>query len=125
MRRGSWRRRLWLAFGGLAVSLTGCGTRPAAVTRRPPPGNIAAGRALYERACSYCHGVDGQGGVRLDAPALWGPNSAIATMQRRDLADFIRMNMPLQAVHGIQPGSLSRTQADNLAAFLLHQNHRG
>lgn len=123
MRRGAWRAWALGAGGAALFVLAGCGAQPSARSSRPA--DIAAGEALYQRVCSYCHGTHGQGGVRLDAPALWGPDSAIATMQRRDLARFIRINMPLQAVHGVQPGSLSRTQADNLAAFLLRQNHRG
>jgi cytochrome c553 len=53
----------------LAVALAGCTEReapPAKAAAKPPVADLAAGKALAERECKGCHGLDGRG----TAPAI-------------------------------------------------------
>jgi thiosulfate dehydrogenase len=80
--------------------------------------DVASGRALYETNCVACHGADGAGidlGTAKPGP-LWGPrswNDGAGAARVYVLAGFIRHAMPLTA-----PGSLSDTDAQNIAAYI-------
>lgn len=79
----------------------------------------------YASTCAYCHGSDGSGDQRLNAPALWGrssviPQSAYASLPA--LSQYIRQYMPPTPLNGVNPGSLPQTEAQRLAAYLLHKN---
>ncbi|MGB2671491.1 MAG: c-type cytochrome [Candidatus Acidiferrum sp.] len=47
-----------LGFGVLAVAWSA----PKPAKTRPPRADLAAGKRLFERHCSLCHGIDGKGG---------------------------------------------------------------
>jgi cytochrome c len=84
---------------------------------------IAAGQQLYAKSCVVCHGKTGQGFANsFNAPGLWPPAataSAVAAMGLSGLSSFIQQNMPLVTTNGVARGSLTSTQATDLAAFIL------
>lgn len=58
----------------------------------------------------------------MGAPQLWGSGNAIsgsAYDSQKALAGFIQSNMPPITVNGVAPGSLSATDANNVAAYIL------
>lgn len=76
------------------------------------------GRAIYERECVMCHGLDGQGvSLPQGRPGpLWGPgswNDGAGAARPWTLAGFIRWAMPLT-----EPGSLSDREAQLVAAYI-------
>lgn len=96
---------------------------PVSSAASPTP---LTGAALYQEACAYCHGASGQGGVRDRAPKLWGKNNTVqggAYSSPAALSQFIRRYMPLDPVNGINPGSLTRAQAQSLARYILSKHH--
>ena len=76
------------------------------------------GEALFAERCITCHGLDGQGvavGDKKPGP-LWGPdswNDGAGAARVYTLAGIIRYAMPY-----LDPGSLSDTEAQDLAAFI-------
>jgi cytochrome c len=110
--------RWYLALIGPAMSAGLLASSPPSGT---PP--LTMGAALYAQSCAYCHGLAGQGNVRLAAPRLWGPNNPIhqgAYGTIGPLARYIQHNMPPQPIHGVNPGSLTIQQARSLAAYILN-----
>lgn len=88
---------------------------------------VLTGSALYQKACAYCHGSSGQGGVRQSAPKLWGRHNTIqggAYSTSAALGQFIKRYMPLEPVNGINPGSLTQTQAQSVARYILSKQRR-
>jgi thiosulfate dehydrogenase len=84
------------------------------------------GKELYIRACSTCHGKDGQGvdlaGGKRPGP-LWGPNSwndGAGAARTYTLAGMIRHWMPY-----LNPSLLSDEQAQHIAAFITSQARPG
>lgn len=83
--------------------------------------NAKLGGELYVRACSSCHGKDGQGveaSGKRPGP-LWGPNSwndGAGAARTYTLAGMIRHWMPYN-----NPGLLSDQQAQHIAAFITSQ----
>lgn len=78
--------------------------------------NPTDGAKIYANKCSICHQPDG-GGIAGVYPPLWGSRSFNngAGMAHADrMSGFIRYNMPQNA-----PGSLSLSQAYDVAAFVL------
>lgn len=78
-------------------------------------GDSGHGAAVYERACSACHGSDGAG-VPPVLPPLWGPGSfnngaGMSTVEK--MAAFVQSNMPQNA-----PGSLSAQEAYDVSAYV-------
>ncbi|MEE9167601.1 MAG: c-type cytochrome [Candidatus Neomarinimicrobiota bacterium] len=65
-----------LAPGGILVGQGG----QARTIVSPTPGEIAAGKVVYEQSCAYCHGLNGDGN---------GPVSAFLDVRPRDLASGI------------------------------------
>jgi mono/diheme cytochrome c family protein len=61
------------------------GAREPAVTP-PPPEEMAAGKAIYARACIACHEVDGSG-----APRIYPPLPGNANLQAADPASTLRI----------------------------------
>jgi len=93
---------------------------PIAITATAPP--LATGQTLYQATCAYCHGVRGQGDVRLNAPRLWGKGSALTGTSgttNGHLAQYIAQFMPMIPVNGTSSGSLSGAQASSLAHYIL------
>jgi thiosulfate dehydrogenase len=89
-----------------------------AVTPSHAP-SAAAGKGVYERKCSACHGArgDGHNGA---FPPLWGAKSfnASAGMHRLPtMAAFVRYNMP----YGSRPNTLSAQEAYDVSAYVLAQ----
>ena len=74
------------------------------------------GQALYEMECLACHGVTLAGGL---GPPLAGADFLRVWDQRplADVVDKIEHTMP-----AVKPGTLSRTQATDLAAYVLQVN---
>jgi thiosulfate dehydrogenase len=78
----------------------------------------AHGEALFLEKCVNCHGRDGQGvqiGDKRPGP-LWGPdswNDGAGAARIYTLAGIIRYAMPY-----LDPGSLSDTDAQQIAAFI-------
>jgi thiosulfate dehydrogenase len=76
------------------------------------------GEELFLERCTNCHGTDGQGvevGDKKPGP-LWGPdswNDGAGAARVYTLAGIIRFAMPY-----LDPGSLSDTEAQELAAFI-------
>ncbi|MBX5467338.1 MAG: c-type cytochrome [Firmicutes bacterium] len=113
-------KRGWkLALAGAGMVLAGCGAQAAPSYHPPsfPPGNPMAGARLYATTCSTCHGPTAQG-VPGVAPALRG-RRAFGTLYTSEaqLAQFIEDYMPKN-----NPGSLSRQQAADAAAFIWGLN---
>jgi thiosulfate dehydrogenase len=78
--------------------------------------DLQRGAAIFMQKCAACHGADGQG-ISGVYPPLWGPRSfnngaGMAHIDR--MTGFVRYNMPQNA-----PGSLSLTEAHDVAAFVL------
>ena len=65
------------ALAGVAV--LAASTRPAAA--QAPDAGPSAPRALYGAACASCHGTDGGGNPRIDAPVLAGLSAAYLERQ--------------------------------------------
>jgi thiosulfate dehydrogenase len=81
--------------------------------------NAVRGSALFLQKCAACHGAGGRGRSGI-YPPLWGDRSfndgaGMAHIDR--MTGFVRYNMPRDA-----PGSLTLTQAYDVAAFVL--SHR-
>lgn len=77
-----------------------------------------AGKATFEQTCAICHGDNLQGGV---GPALAGKDflsvSQYQGLTAEYLYHFMSTNMPQNA-----PGSLTKTQYLDLAAYILSFN---
>ena len=68
------------AAAALAVAaVLGAGAQPAAA--QAPDAGPSAPRALYGAACASCHGTDGRGNRRIDAPVLAGLSAAYLERQ--------------------------------------------
>jgi cytochrome c len=104
---------------GAGLLMAGCGTQAASTYHAPsfPQGDPVAGAKVYAASCAVCHGAtaDGTPGV---APALRG-RKAFGTLYTSEaqLAQFIEDYMPKN-----NPGSLSRQQAADVAAFIWGLN---
>ncbi len=89
----------------------------AATTRLPPMatrGDTSAGRAVFARTCTRCHGDHGQGGGVY--PPLWGDRSFTigAGMARTaTAAAFVHARMPFD-----HPGTVDSADAVNVAAYI-------
>lgn len=85
--------------------------------------NVASGAALYKHVCYYCHGTHGQGFQHgWAAPPLWGPGSyaqGAGMSSLKMLTSFIKTAMPVAPVNGVNPGSLTVQQAQDIAAYVL------
>ena len=78
--RSSRRASRWSAAAALAVlPVFAAAARPA--TAQAPDAGPSAPRALYVAACESCHGTDGRGNPRIDAPRLAGLSAAYLERQ--------------------------------------------
>ncbi len=75
--------RMTLGIAALSIALAGCGNskEPAVLAATQPGGDAAAGKAVAQRDCRSCHGMDGKG----TAPAI--PN--LAAQRERYLANAL------------------------------------
>lgn len=82
-------------------------------TAKPPSAIwVSKGATIFQAQCSSCHGPGGSG--TMSAPRLAAPSGIWYTFHTQSgLESFIRANMP-----GNHPGTLSRTQAKYLAAYV-------
>lgn len=102
-----------LLFGAFLTSslLAAAWPAPEPPSKKPPRADVAAGKRLFERHCSLCHGIDGKGGrgpslnrVRLNhAP----DDKALRTV----IVEGISPNMP-------EGYFLDEKDVANLAAFV-------
>jgi thiosulfate dehydrogenase len=105
----------WLSRG----SLVGASQSHADRYVEPLPSatpNLTAGSQIYASKCEACHQHDGSG-LSGTFPPLWGSRSfnngaGMAHIDR--MTGFVRYNMPQNS-----PGSLSQSQAYDVAAFVL------
>lgn len=73
---------------------------------------VTAGAKVFSASCASCHGLGGSG--TLSAPRLAGPSGIWYTFHTEGrLANYIQVHMP-----GNNPGSLTRTQAKYVAAYV-------
>jgi len=109
----------WVSRGApIGLYLKGQG-----IVRLPKPDrtpSIRRGKVLFEARCALCHGLDGQGTQadlgQVAFPPVWGPhsyNKGAGFSNVRELAGFLRMNMPLS-----KGKSLSDQQAWDVAAYV-------
>jgi thiosulfate dehydrogenase len=78
--------------------------------------DLQRGATTYMQKCAACHGADGQG-ISGVYPPLWGArsfNSGAGMAHIDRMTGFVYHNMPQNA-----PGSLSLTDAYDVAAFVL------
>ncbi|MDA8440898.1 MAG: c-type cytochrome [Peptococcaceae bacterium] len=94
-----------------AATVTPAPAPKAAVVSESPA--VSAGESTYGSLCVGCHGANGVGSKA--APALKGTLAAYPTLSA--LTSFIHAAMPAS-----KPGSLTPTQAANLAAYLFYLN---
>ena len=83
------------------------------LSTNPVQGDVKSGSALYQKECTACHGVDGEG---ITAPAL-GNQSALAHNTDEFIRHAIRkgrQDTPMVAFEN----KLSAQEIDNLTAFL-------
>lgn len=99
-----------LEFGGREANQAS----PAQTSRaRFTPADAAAGKALYNRSCTMCHGLDGAAGDR--APAL-GAQRRYLRSTPADLYDAIKNGIPGTGM----PGSpLPQADANRIVAYIL------
>lgn len=80
---------------------------------KPNPDN---GEKVFMAQCALCHGIDGQGEIRV--PPLWGPqsfNDGAGMNKLETLAAFIHANMPYE------DPQLTEEEAYDVAAFVKQQ----
>jgi sulfocyanin len=117
-------RGMVLAAGVVAgLVAAGCGSQSATYTAPSfPPGNVVQGASLFKTTCTICHGATGAG-VPGVYPPIIGTDSNVRLKAlnptQNQLAEFIRDYMPKT-----NPGSLTKQQASDLAAFLWNANGR-
>jgi len=109
--------RIGWAWGGLVLGVSllvaGCGQQSSFHPVSFPTGDAAVGASIFKSTCTTCHGVDAMGTPGL-APALRGHAYLFTLYPTVDqLATFIHDYMPRT-----DPGSLSKTEAADLAAFI-------
>ncbi|MGB7284985.1 MAG: c-type cytochrome [Candidatus Acidiferrum sp.] len=109
--KGRWRTLI--AFGGLLACVMLVAGWPAQkpANKTPQRANIAAGKRLFERHCSLCHGIDGKGGR---GPALNRVHLALAPDDeelRSVIVNGIPPNMP-------EGWFLDNNDVANLVAFV-------
>jgi len=116
--RPGFRSALRAALGGLAL------LQPLLLTGQAPPvrsitqgvysaGQAARGQQLYKAQCAACHGnaLEGTVGAPLAGDSFLSDWSARSLA---NLVDKIQKTMPFE-----QPGTLTRAQATDLAAYIL------
>ena len=110
-------KRILLLAAAFALALGGCGEKapPATKSEAAPAKKVAdaaAGRALVEKHCKDCHGVDGKG-VAPGIPHLAGQSMAYLTLALREYREGKRSHAVLQAIaRGAPEGDL-----DDIAAY--------
>lgn len=80
-------------------------------------GNVALGRAIFEKQCAVCHGEKLEGVRAMGANSLHEGRRDIKKLPYApSLFDFLRRAMPLTT-----PGTLSNDETYGLVAFLLNE----
>ena len=89
----------------------------------PPPDapSPVRGKKVFQARCSLCHGLDGLGtqadNDQVAFPPVWGPrsfNKGAGFHNVRELAGFLKMNMPLS-----KGKTLSDQEAWDVAAYIV------
>lgn len=81
-------------------------------TNPMPAAWVSAGATIFGAQCASCHGPDGNG--TLSAPRLSAPSGVWYTFHTPSrLENFIQTHMP-----GNHPGTLTRTQAKYVSAYV-------
>jgi mono/diheme cytochrome c family protein len=109
-------------FGGLLLSSMATAAQAAACTAGSgfyTKAEANQGMADYNKNCASCHNGDLSGN---SGPALAGAKFEsylkFTKISAPQLYDFIASQMPANA-----PGSLSKTQYDDIFAYILSYNH--
>lgn len=104
---------LLLSTGALlCASPASAGTLPTLYTAA----QASAGAQAYTQNCAMCHGDDLNGGA---GPALKGQSFAPPGASRTVGSVF---TMVAEQMPATQPGSLSKTQYEDIMAYILQQN---
>lgn len=100
-----------IALSALSVTLIGCTNKTEPVAQaQAPAGNAAAGKAIAERDCKACHGLDGKG----IAPAI--PD--LAAQREPYLFDSLKEYKDGRRPHAAMTSwSMSDADLHNLAAY--------
>jgi len=106
------RQELRVAHGSLTAALVGL-LLAAAVHAQTGAADSAAGKALYAD-CAFCHGAQGEGDERADAPKLTGYQAPYLTRQLQDFRDGRRGYLE-DDIPGRQMALVSAVLADDAA----------
>jgi len=104
----------YLALGVLlSAALAGCGDKPAPSTvQQAGPGDVAAGKALAERDCKGCHGLDGRG-LAPAIPHLAAQRQSYLLAALQEYRDGKRTHAALREI----ARHMTEADARNLAAY--------
>jgi len=94
----------------LSVSLIGCSDDSA--TDKQFAANIAAGKAIADKECKGCHGLDGKG-VAPGIPNLAGQRGRYLITSMKEYKDRVRMHAALRTI----ATNMSEADTRNVAAF--------
>lgn len=101
-----------LVCGAIAHAQVPRDTTP--VVAKTSPADIAAGKALYEAACSKCHGLDGGGG---DGPSLQGAPERLGD---QEVGNIIRGGIPGTGMNGF---GMTADEAGQIVGYLRTLGH--
>jgi cytochrome c553 len=97
----------------LSLALTGCSDNDAAKDKAgSKPGDISAGKALAEKECRGCHGLDGKG-VAPGIPNLAAQWDSYLLLSLSEYRDGRRSHAALRAI----AGHMSDAEMRNVSAF--------
>ena len=104
-------KKTFLTIAVLSLALTGCGEK-AAPSAKPAAADLGAGKAIAERDCKACHGLDGKG----VAPAI--PN--LAAQRARYLYNSLKEYKDGKRSHAALKNlatNMSEADLNNVAAY--------
>ncbi len=104
-------KKTFLTIAVLSLALTGCGEK-AAPSAKPAAADLSAGKAIAERDCKACHGLDGKG----VAPAI--PN--LAAQRARYLYNSLKEYKDGKRSHAALKNlatNMSEADLHNVAAY--------
>jgi cytochrome c553 len=100
---------------GLLVALCGCTDKPA-TTSKPLTGDVTAGKAIADKECKTCHGLDGKG-VAPAIPHLAAQREAYLVAALKEYKEGKRGHAALRNM----TEQMSETDLRNIAAYYAGQ----